>query len=117
MKSTHIELAQALAALPDRELIEVIYAAFRPRQDDRDFRSGDFERDRWCLAEASFGKFNGQTDEHAYVELIGLPAPAYEQLDWEHLSQQGKCLHCGVLVVSVSKVASCPVCSSDVECT
>jgi hypothetical protein len=117
MNTKHAELVAELAALPDRELMEVISAALESRREEKTFVDGDFEKDRWCLALASFGRFRGRTDAEPYVRLVGLPAPEYEHVDWVHLAQDGKCPQCGVLVASVSKVACCPVCSAEVECT
>lgn len=117
MKPSNIKLAEKLSQLPERELVEVIYKAIQSRNEDKELPSGDFEYDRWCLAQTSFGRFEGNTDQEPYVELVGLVSPAYEHVDWKHLCQSGKCKRCNALVTSVSKIAVCPCCSADVECT
>ncbi len=110
-------LVEALMQLGEREFIETIQEVLQTKADDRDFAGGDFEYDRWCLACTSYGAFRGQLDEEPYVQLIGACAPEVAHVDWEHLCQDGKCPKCGTLVLSVAKLALCPVCSTEVECT
>lgn len=111
------ELVAALSELPERELVEVIYQVFRPLNEDRNYPNGEFEYDRWCLAQSTFGRFRGETDAAAHIEVVALPAPEYEHIGWKHLCQQGQCEHCKSIIISVSKLALCPVCSQKVECT
>ena len=117
MQPSNLDLIERLSQLAERELVEVIYRSLRSRNEDQSFPDGEFQYDRWCLAQTAFGRFENRSDEEAYIELVGLVAPAFEHVDWVHLCQQGKCSYCNALVVSVSKVAICPCCSNEVECT
>ncbi|HEY8359903.1 MAG TPA: hypothetical protein VIL30_20800 [Ramlibacter sp.] len=116
MKPSRAELIAALSELKERELVEAIYEVLKARNVDRQFPGGEFEYDRWCLAQATFGKF-GKVDAEAHIELAALPVPGCEPSNVTSLHEQGRCTRCGSAVTSSSKRAVCPVCSTEVECT
>ena len=117
MALSETEIIAALSQLPERQFIETIYAALSLRNEDQSFPDGGFQYDRWCLVQTSFGRFNGNTDEEVYIELVAQVAPEFEHVNWTNSNEQGRCKNCGALIVSVAKTAVCPACSNAVSCT
>jgi len=106
-----------LSSLPDRELIDTLYRIVRTRNEEQTFEPDEFQRGRWCIAITSFGRYQGRTDPAAEIELVGQVADRVKDGGWAILSEQGTCEFCKSQIISVSKLAICPVCSTEVYCT
>ena len=116
-RKTAIEYIQSLN---EKELVDFFYEAVTDRNEDKEFEDG-YERDRECIISTSFGKFEGEEDEEHYSTFQALPVPEIADLDWikneKHICQSGRCNRCKAIVLSVAKLALCPVCDAEVECT
>ena len=109
-------VAEFLSGLTERKFVELMHAVLKARSEDQIFEGGEYQYDRWCLALSSYGVFEGIA-EAPRIELVGQCAPEVAHVDWDSLCQQGQCTVCKSLVVSVAKLALCPVCSCKVERT
>lgn len=101
MKSRRDEVVEALRAMSSGEVIEIVYEALQA-----------FDSDEYRLRVAQL--YQPQPGEPPDVEFIALPVGGYERPGVDELYEQGMC---GTRVVSVSKLACCPSCSSEVYCT
>ena len=112
------EVLDYLRALGERDFINLLYESFVTRNDDGQVEARKQYLNRWCLATSTFSMKDGVADDAPLIELIGLASPPHTPYSSEeYLCQDGKCIRCGALVVSVSKMAVCPVCSNEVRCT
>jgi hypothetical protein len=109
-------VVEYLCGLPDREFIELMHKVFSAKADDKVFENGEYSFDRMCLATTSYGVYEGVAEPPA-INLIGQVADEVAQVPWDALCQFGQCETCGSTVISVGKLAVCPVCSTEVECT
>lgn len=105
-----------LRALTNEDLAQVFYEAMEPRNDRKTNSEVDFWNHIYVIAVAdhSFGEpAELAVLASAHESSIELP-PAWKA---RGSNQSGKCDTCGTFIVSTAKVAKCPVCSSEVECT
>jgi len=102
------ELTKALKSLSKKELIEIFYQAFeRPVND----ASGNIH-DVIVIGESGYMPADG---EH-FTEFWALPVQGYGD-NYNEPFEEGRCGTCKALIASVGKLAICPVCGDQVECT
>lgn len=104
MKPSRDEVVEALRAMSKCELVEIVYEALQA-----------FDRDEYRLRVAQ--SYQTQPCDPPDVEFIALPVDGHERPGVDELYQQGMCDRCSTRVVSVSKLACCPICASEVCCT
>lgn len=105
MKARRDEVVEALRAMSRRELLEVVHEALQ---------AFDHDGYRLRVAESYLPEpFQPPPD----VEFFALPAQGHERPGVDELYQQGMCDKCGTRVACVSKLACCPICTSEVYCT
>jgi hypothetical protein len=108
------ELADALASLPERRLVEVVALALEARK-------AEVSRPEWQTAKlvlAELHRFNEASGAPSPWELLLLARPEHlgEFVDEGHgPSQEGTC--CGLALVSYAKRIICPVCGEPVGAT
>jgi hypothetical protein len=121
MSQSARELAiKFIASLNEKELVDFFYDAISSKNDEQEFLDG-FYKDRICLIETHFGKYEHELEEEHYSEFMAKPTDELAQLDWvlkeNFINHSGKCETCKALITCVAKEAVCPICDSLVECT
>ncbi len=120
MAITKNDIIQFITNLGETEAVELCFDALNSRRTKHQFENGDFEIDDvFCIAQCSFGSFEGEVDKRATIELyaksyrenISPPSTKYG------LNQMGKCEFCKVELMSYDKWVICPVCETKNELT
>lgn len=112
-----LELRKKLNSMSLRELIDVLTQTLEQRDEISEFRRSGLR----------LAKFVHYVNEPVLQDFVAVadwrePRNLEESEEFEaHFSrslvQSGTCENCGSDVVSYSKSAVCPICSSNVECT
>ena len=112
------QLIESLRSLNLSELIEVMDESLKKYFVHRNESNGDFEEEAVVLARVIWGPIDGVKEEIPEIEVLGIPHVEVSDTNWgDAICQQGKCSNCNSLILSVAKVAICPVCRARVECT
>jgi hypothetical protein len=106
-----------LASLNERQFVEIVSAACKERRSEKSFDDG-FEIEAFSLSHHAFGKFRGVMDSAPDTEHCATIHPEVADVEWtDGLCQSGRCHFCHARVTSVAKLALCPICLRQVECT
>lgn len=109
------EVVAFLRGLDDEGLAEVISEAMASRNSRLNGPNGDFSSTVYTLAKVLHSP--GETEAYVvgtarHPENLGAAGERPQ-----HAHEQGRCRSCQVLLVSTAKLATCPVCGAEVECT
>ena len=110
------EVITFLRGLDDEDLAAVLSEAMMTRNSSSDSPDGDFSSTVYTIAKVLYAA--GGPVEVYVVATARYPEhlpPSGERS--QHAHEQGRCKSCGALVISTSKVGTCPVCGAEVECT
>lgn len=110
------KVAEYFRSLADEDLARFFYEVMRARNEYRRHEEGDFWNDVYVIGITSH--MSGEPAE-TYI-LAAAVNPAQPGLDdVKHLgaNNSGRCNTCKTLILTTSKIARCPVCESEVECT
>ena len=106
--------------LSEKQFVDFFYEAVTNRNEDQLVPNG-YEKDRICLIRTSFGAFENKEDKEHLSEFMALPTEEFSKIKWiqkmSNVTEQGRCKKCKAQVISVAKLAACPICDTEVECT
>lgn len=110
------EIIEYLRSLTDDGLAILFYEAMQPRNVYRRHSDGTFWNDVYVVGTASHTE-----SDPAEIEILAVGADPcvryYEKELKEGALEQGRCESCKTFITSSYKVALCPVCGAEVECT
>lgn len=101
------DLVSTLSGLSELELVKIFYSAFSSRKTI----IGEEIDDAYVIGNAGFSPVDGAA--LVYVSALALESSA----EASELIQNGFCDKCKIHIQCSSKDATCPICSSTVDCT
>lgn len=113
---SHDDVVRYLRSLADDELARLFYEAMSPKNVYRRHPDGTFWNDVYVVGTAMHTESGP-----AEIEILAVAADPSIRFSEEDMKQgateQGRCETCRTFITSTSKVALCPVCGAEVECT
>lgn len=110
------DVVEYLRSLADDELARLFYEAMLPRNVYRRHSDGTFWNDVYVVGTATHTESGP-----AEIEILAVSADPSMQISEKVMRrgalEEGRCETCKTLIISTFKVALCPVCSAEVECT
>jgi hypothetical protein len=110
------DVVEYLRSLADDELARLFYEAMFPKNVYRRHPDGTFWNDVYVVGTAMHTESGP-----AEVEVLAVAADPSLRFSEEHMKrgalEQGRCEVCKTFITSTFKVALCPVCGTEVECT
>jgi hypothetical protein len=107
-----------IQGLTEAELACFMKEALLSRAQDLRLEDGCWSTMRYCLAHVIHGSDTGAEEEAPSIVLVAIPVSSLPNPERTLLCEEGKCTHCGALVLCAEKSACCPVCDlGPVHCT
>jgi rubrerythrin len=106
------QVIEFLSSLDELELIDLLYDVFQSKREEEKWG------EKWHIETYVIGHSTSTSiDPVAYTEILARPRPETVEEGVRGFLVSGQCPLCKTIISSNEKIAICPICSGNVECT